>query len=534
MFDYDKRFSNAKICELFIEHGKLASDGHEFFCRTGQVIRRIPANELNFTLRSLMSPETRMEMNTYQLNMLIEMLKQDPEIRIETDVFNTGKIVFRNGIYSVSDGQLHPFDGKYSWAIVDADYIEDSDICNAPVFKRFLESSLDYHEKPDKTKLLLQVIGYLLSDYVVAKKAFFFIGEPSSGKSKFLEFLQKLLGDEDVSQIPFSQLSSRFSQGLLRGKRLNVCTELPSDKFPSIEAFKALTAGDRVYGELKGKDGFDFYPRARIICAGNSVPVPRHVDGTVSITDRMTFLFFGHSIPREEWNLDLVNDLLEERNIICSLAVKALREIAMQNFEFMLPDDSKAFVVSYKDSLNPVDAFFREVCEIQADATVSSQQLWDSFTEFCSNNNLSKGVSRQVFAQKVEAKNEVQKKRVWVGGKKQTIFSGIRICDSNNAKKVGGMGEDEKSEPRSEADSETKSEPESEMELESISESELESGYEVLPEYESVAKYNPKIGDAPTKHQKIVIMLPKSFKSIGGKSDETGSKGHNPNRRTDV
>jgi len=287
MFSYEKNFSCGKLCELFIEHGNLVSDGNDIMKKTGNFYYVIPQNELQMELRKYLTPETRMNMSPYQLNIVIDLIRQNPDVHIDTSVCNTGQVAFRNGIYTVNDGSLQPPNDDYHWAVVDACYLANVSLEDAPVFQKFLISSLDLKKSPKKAELLMEIIGYILSDYTVAKKSFFFIGEPSSGKSKILEVMQKLVGDESVSQIALSMIGSRFSLGQLRGKRLNVCTELPSNKFPAINVFKALTAGDRIYGELKGKDGFSYYPRVKLINAGNSVPLPANTDGTSSVIDHV-------------------------------------------------------------------------------------------------------------------------------------------------------------------------------------------------------------------------------------------------------
>lgn len=443
---YKKELSDGKLCELLLEAGKLSSDGVTVFRRDGPFYLSIPAAKLSMELRKLFTPETQMEVSPYKLNTIIELVKQNPNTYISTDTCNSGKILFRNGIYNTEDGKLHPHDGAYNWATVNANYLPEAKIEEAPVFLEFVRSSLDYPQNPKKTELLFEIIGYALSDYISAKKAFFLIGEPSSGKSKILEFLQRLLGEEDVSQISLDCISSRFNLGQLRGKRLNVCTELPSGKFPSINIFKALTACDRVYGELKGQDGFSYYPHVKLLNAGNSVPFPTNTDGTCSIVERMVFLLFSHSIQRECWNVKLVDDLLAEKDVICSLAVQKVKKLVGSNFEFTCPEDSRIFAKGYYDALDAFRLFIEEMCFLNEEVQVGSQCLWETYQTFCVDNSFPRGISQQLFVQKIELLDGVTKQRERQGGKQITIFKGIGICGTLNdlkqttAEKINGEG----------------------------------------------------------------------------------------------
>lgn len=427
LFSYDKNLSYSKLCELFIRNGNLVSDGKSIMVKAGNSYHTLPRDNLQMELRKFLTPETRMNMSPYQLNIIIDLIKQNPDIRIDTSVCNTGRVIFRNGIYNALDGNLYQSNDDYNWAVVDADYRKNATLDDAPVFYKFLMSSLDLETSPEKAELLLEIIGYGLSDYTVAKKGFFFIGESSSGKSKMLEFLQKLVGDESVSQIAFPMIGNRFSLGQLEGKRLNICTELPSNKFPCIDAFKALTSGDRIYGEMKGKDGCNYYPRVKLLTAGNCVPFPANTDGTSSIIDRMVFLMFTHTIPREQWNINLVEDLLDERDVICSLAMQRLKRLVTNNFDFTVPGDSRRFTEGYGNMLNAFRLFIEEACVLQEGLHESSQQLWDCYLAFCSDNNFPKGITRQLFAQKLATLDGIQKQRVWENGKQVTIFKGVAI-----------------------------------------------------------------------------------------------------------
>lgn len=432
IFSYDKDIANSKLCELFAEHGGFISDGANIIRKKDHLYQTVSQDQLRIEMRKIMTPETRMDISPSRLDTIIKLLLQNPEIRVDGTTHDTGVIIFRNGIYNVDDGTLCPHDDTYNWAVVDANYEVGVKIEDAPTLLNFARSSLDYETRPDKTELLLEIIGYCLSDYITAKKAFFFIGEPSSGKSKMLEFLQRLLGDEDVSQISLPLIGSRFSIGQLRGKRLNICTELPSNKFPSLESFKALTACDRVYGELKCQDGFSFYPRVKLISAGNSVPFPSNTDGTFSVITRMVFLIFGNSIPRGQWNLNLVDDLLAEKDLICSLAMQRLKKLVDSNFEFTVPQDSEIFIRGYSDALNAFRLFISEECMIKNDVKISSQRLWEEYQNFCAENAFPKGINQQIFVQKIEALTGVSKQRIRENGRQITVFKGITIGETDD------------------------------------------------------------------------------------------------------
>lgn len=155
--------------------------------------------------------------------------------------------------------------------------------------------------------------------------------------------LRKLLDCEDTTQIAFAKLGDRFAKGALRESRVNICSEMSEQGFPDIDVFKALTGGDSIFGERKGRDGFSYRPKVKLLNAGNVMPVPKKNDGTAAIAERMLFLVFNKSISRECWEMDLVDKLFLEKDFICSLAVDTLKGLYESNFQFCIPADSAIY-----------------------------------------------------------------------------------------------------------------------------------------------------------------------------------------------
>lgn len=438
----EKGFSIAHIFDLFknthnIQHTKEG----RFVIRKEQYWKILPPVEYVeiIELRKFVASESQGQLSPHTLAEVIKLLRTDPELEMDVEIENTGKIVFSNGVYDVEKQCLEERinNDEYCWAIVNANYISNCKIKDAPIFYEYVKSSLEFDINPDKAELLLQILGYCLSDYIIAKKAFFFIGPPSCGKSIFLEFVRNLVDEEDTTQIPFSKSGDRFSKGVLRESRINICGEMSEVGFPDIDAFKALTGGDTMFGERKGKDGFSYKPHVKLLNAGNVMPIPKKNDGTEAIMERMIFLVFSKSIPRECWNMHLVDNLLAERDIICSLAVDRLKELVESNFQFCVPKDSAAYAKTYSESQNPLKVFLEEECEINASKKELSTEMWERFTEFCKNNSFNRNVTMQVFSQTIAAFPGVVKVRERVAEGQKTFFVGIGEKRINPKEDIG-------------------------------------------------------------------------------------------------
>lgn len=395
----------------------------------------IPESEQVSAIRMLFTSESQSFLSSRIVSDIANSLCDDPDLILNTEVVNTGRIVFENGFYNCMKKEMveeHSY--EYLEASCCAHYKENVTIEDAPNFLNFVTTSLDYDISKERTQLLLQIIGYIISDFTSAKKAFFLLGPPSCGKSVILAFLKHIVGERYVSEIPFGKISERFATGLLYGKRVNISGELEEGSFPQIDTFKSITGGDMMFGEKKGKDGFFYQPRVKLIGAGNTMPIPKKNDGTKAVSDRLCFLIFPRSVEKRDWNINLLDELLKEKDVICSLAVNELRGLIDNKFSFIQPKDSQKMQKVYAEQFNVLDIFLKEECIIAKSEFVSSLELWKKFEDFCLQNCMGKrNITIQVFIARIASIQGIEKKRVRRNGRQETILDGISIKKEINA-----------------------------------------------------------------------------------------------------
>lgn len=194
-----------------------------------------------------------------------------PNLQAEYEDFNAASdfINCENGVVGIGLDSIRLLDHSPEYRFtycINAKYKEKN--VETPVFDSFCNTSLNGDNK--KRKLLLQIIGYCCSDMTDAKKAFFLKGEPDSGKSVMLNFLENLVGLDAVSNIPLHELGARFNKAALFGKKLNTNGEIKNDKFNYLSYLKSMTGGDRISAEFKHGRNFSYTPTAKLIFAGNS------------------------------------------------------------------------------------------------------------------------------------------------------------------------------------------------------------------------------------------------------------------------
>lgn len=304
-----------------------------------------------------------------------------------------------NGFVDLETGKLYPeSQSMYLDYRCEFTYLEEKEI-HAEAFEKFVKTSLQGDET--KRRLLLQILGYCLSDDAKAKVAFFLIGAGDSGKSVILEFLMKVLAEDEISTVPFNRIGDRFNRALLASSRVNICSELTSGKLGNIDFFKAVTSQEVIFAEEKGSDPFQFRVRTKLLSAGNVMPQIPEAVGAEALLRRMVILYFPESVKKEEQDRNLLSKLIKEKDQICTLAVRELITLQKNNFVFEQPDDAKNYEEQLHLNFSALKEFVKECCEIMEGKRVHLCQLWDAFRDFCEDNLYDPQIKKLQFRQEI-------------------------------------------------------------------------------------------------------------------------------------
>lgn len=298
---------------------------------------------------------------------------------------NENIINFQNGVLHLDTMELK----KHS-----PEYISTIQIpCNwnpiekpAPNFWKYITHLAN--DDNDTIKTLLEVIGFVLSNIKIErfKQALFLVGQGNSGKSKFLEFMQMLIGAENYCAMPFEKLDKRFSASTLYKKRLAADDDCNYCSFSNISTFKQITGGGPLQNEEKGKQAFTFiYNGLYIICA-NNLPLFGGDKG-IHVYDRILPIQCGNSIPRQEQDKNLLEKLYSEREAIIFAAVISLQNAIKNNYNFSVSAASSQLITEYMKENDIVLQFIDECCiKRTGKDNVSTKVLYTAFRTWCEQN----------------------------------------------------------------------------------------------------------------------------------------------------
>lgn len=419
-----KKITPEEILGKLLDKKIIARRGAQLYCRESDFWKPVSTDGACTFLRGQMSEDDALEVSTNTVKEVVQRVRQLEKFKISDGELAPDHLLrCKNGVVNLLTGEFETATTEEFLYSNHFDYIPEATLDMAPEFKKFFETSLDREE--EKRKLLLQIMGYCISELRIAKAGFFLIGEANSGKSLILELVQSVVGDDYVTNIAFDKLGNRFNKSRLVLSRVNICTELAGGKLKDVDFFKLVTAHERITADNKGEAPFEFRVRTKLLTAGNVMPEIPEITGAEAVLQRMVILRFNSSIPPEKQDKMLLEKLLKEKNVIFSLAVKELAMLVKNGFSFAEPKDSKAFKTVIEDSVNSVEKFVEEMCIFSPEGKVHLRDLWGEYLIYCDENGLEAKINMTQFVQKILCFKGVTRGKFRLNSKPLSGFIGI-------------------------------------------------------------------------------------------------------------
>jgi len=246
---------------------------------------------------------------------------------------------------------------------------------------RWEEYLLQTVQTPYPIAQLQEFAGYCLTKNTDYQKALFLLGPGEDGKSVFLMIMKEMLGEENCAAVSFVDLENEFHRSSLYHKLINVSTEVGATAIES-PYFKAITSGDMINAAFKHKNAFAFQPYCKLAFAGNSFPRIR--DNSHGYFRRFLPVQFKRQFlegdPLRDPNL--FNALKEELSEIFCWSLCGLARLREQKL-FTTCDETKALMMGYRRSNNPVLCFTEDECNFGEDVSVGKKELYDAYTKYC-------------------------------------------------------------------------------------------------------------------------------------------------------
>lgn len=325
-------------------------------------------------------------------------------------------INFRNGLLDWRAGRLQPHDPDVLTTVqLGVEYHPDA---ACPVFDRFLAEIVP----ADMVGTIWELIGYLMYSGNPLHKAVMCVGHGRNGKGTLLRVLVSLLGTGNVTTVSLHDLvNTRFSTANLFGKLANIAGDIDGGYLENTAVFKAITGGDTISAEHKGRDRFDFTPWAVPMFSANKIPAS--ADTTTGYLSRWLVIPFPNDFTgREDRFLDgKLNDDGELRGI-ATRGVAALAGL-LDRGDFILGQSARDARDEFTRRVDQVRSWLSECTEHTPEHWVYRTELYEEYKRWADRDG-HRPVKASEFYDRLESAGAAP---ATVRGKRG--FKGVRVTD---------------------------------------------------------------------------------------------------------
>ena len=273
---------------------------------------------------------------------------------------------------------------------------------------------------------LKEIAAYcMLSDYPI-HRIFCFLGSGRNGKSKYLQLIERILGEDNVTSVDLDTLmQSRFEMFNLYKKLAVQMGETNFTTMSRTATLKKLTGQDKISFEAKNKDPIADVNYAKLLVSTNNLPDTE--DKTDGFFRRWVCIDFPNEFAEGKEVLDRIPE--EEYNNFCTAAVEILSDL-LKKGSFTNEGTIAERQKRYEERSNPFDKFIKENCEEYEGEHIFKHEFKTSYVEWCKNNrfrpptdmDISKKMKAHSFAEGKEkssnydaTKGEFKRYRAWRG-----------------------------------------------------------------------------------------------------------------------
>lgn len=258
---------------------------------------------------------------------------------------------------------------------------------------------------PIKAEILQFIPAYVLMPHCKFEKIFCLTGSGGNGKSKYLEMLRQLFGDDNISNIKPPGFLKDFQLITLKDSLLNVAGEIKSGLAGAEEVMKEVSSGEPILACYKGAQFVSFKPRAKLVFALNGQL--KSGDTSDGITRRLIIVDFRVSFvdfpdpnnPYERLKnvhiMDRLNQELQSGGIFNWVyeGYKLLNAVGY----FTETNDQEELIQEFKIASNPVLQFYEDRITPHRPVEIKTKQLYADYQAWCIENGCSAKSSNGFF-----------------------------------------------------------------------------------------------------------------------------------------
>jgi putative DNA primase/helicase len=252
----------------------------------------------------------------------------------------------------------------------------------APLFEAYLNRCLPDLERQN---VIAEYLGYIFlkNGALKLEKVLILYGSGANGKSVMFEIINALLGNANVTNYSFQELTN--DNGYYRAKIANVLVNYASEINGKLESsiMKKLASGEAVSARLPYGEPFQLSQYAKLIFNCNELP--KDVEHSNAYFRRFLIIPFDVTIPEHEQDKDLHTKIIaNELAGVFNWILAGLQRL-LANRKFSECNATRLAVEQYKKESDSVAMFVDESGIIQStEDTTRLQSLYAKYRTYCS------------------------------------------------------------------------------------------------------------------------------------------------------
>lgn len=337
----------------------------------------------------------------------------------EHKVGSPNVIAFKNGLLDVETDLFTDFTPD----IIITNKIEWN--YNPETYAKLTDEVIDnlaIHNKEIRM-LIEEMIGYTFYRRCELRKCFILTGQKQNGKSTFLNMLKELLGSKNTSVLDIKHLNDRFSTAMMVNKLANIGDDISNKKLNDTEQFKKIVSGEKITGELKGRDKFEFIPYCKLIYSANNIPKLGDGDDAEAVLSRIVIVpfraYFDSSSP--DYKPFVIDELLTEESMeyLINIGISGLRRV-LKNKKFTESEYTNREFEEYKNEIDPVSEYL-EMLNVDLIVGEKSSTIYNEYVEYCNREGY-ENIPNKAFSRKINNRFNLTTKNKKVDGVVAKVF----------------------------------------------------------------------------------------------------------------
>lgn len=305
----------------------------------------------------------------------------------------------KNGLLNIYTRELKPHTPEFV-SLIQYPVVYDPE-AKCPKWEECVADWMSGPEAEEKTRLVKQFCGYILSSSMFYDRALFMVGDGGNGKSTFIDTISLVIGPEATSHIDLEGLYGQFGMQGLIGKRLNIIEEVHGNFYQS-NKLKKLISGEQVTIDVKFKPQFTFRPQAKFVFSVNQLP---RVDDTSTATERRICAVHFRNNYRKNPNTKLRSSmglLAQELSGILNWMIEGAHDLR-DSGNFIVTKEQTQMLDEYREENSSVEGFLKECVVIEEDSSVETPTLYMEYKKWCLSDGGRKAKAKITFTKEVRA-----------------------------------------------------------------------------------------------------------------------------------